>query len=59
MCLDIPLKRVEAFSEVVSEQVAEGVDPVYEYLLLLSLLLCALRNKLIVCLFRINDMLYS
>ena len=38
VCLDIPLRRVEAFSEVVSEQVVERIGPVYK-LLLLSLLL--------------------
>ena len=33
MCLDIPLRRVEAFSEVVSEQLVGRIDPVYELLL--------------------------
>ena len=37
-CLDIPLRRVEAFSEVVSEQVVERIGPVYKLLLLLLLL---------------------
>ena len=39
VCLDIPLRRVEAFSEVVSEQVVERIGPVYKLLLLLLLLL--------------------
>ena len=33
VCLDIPLRRVEAFSEVVSEQVVERIGPVYKLLL--------------------------
>ena len=33
MCLDTPLKRVEAFSEVVSERVVERIGPVYKLLL--------------------------
>ena len=32
VCLDIPLRRVEAFSEVVSEQVVERIGPVYKLL---------------------------
>ena len=39
VCIDIPLRRVEAFSEVVSEQVVERIGPVYKLLLLLLLLL--------------------
>ena len=35
VCIDIPLRRVEAFSEVVSEQVVERIGPVYKLLLLL------------------------
>ena len=34
MCLDIPLRRVEAFSEVVSERVVERIGLVYKLLLL-------------------------
>ena len=37
VCFDIPLRRVEAFSEVVSEQVVERIGPVYKLLLLLLL----------------------
>ena len=36
VCIDIPLRRVEAFSEVVSEQVVERIGPVYKLLLLLN-----------------------
>ena len=32
VCIDIPLRRVEAFSEVVSEQVVERIGPVYKLL---------------------------
>ena len=38
VCIDIPLRRVEAFSEVVSEQVVERIGPVYKLLSLLLLL---------------------
>ena len=38
VCIDIPLRRVEAFSEVVSEQVVERIGPVYKLLLLLNLI---------------------
>ena len=34
VCIDIPQRRVEAFSEVVSEQVVERIGPVYKLLLL-------------------------
>ena len=37
VCIDIPLRRVEAFSEVVSEQVVERIGPVYKLMLLLGL----------------------
>ena len=39
VCIDIPLRRVEAFSEVVSEQVVERIGPVYKLLLNYSILL--------------------
>ena len=45
VCIDIPLRRVEAFSEVVSEQVVERIGPVYKLLLLLLLFLLLLGNS--------------
>ena len=33
VCIDISPRRVEAFSEVVSEQVVERIGPVYKLLL--------------------------
>ena len=47
VCLDIPLRRVEAFSEVVSERVVERIGPVCQ-LLLLVLNVIVSRNEIIV-----------